>query len=89
MSLDFSKNGKIIISMQDYINGIILEVPDDTGGIALTPATCGLFEINKMNSGYLEKHLAEKFQTLVAKLIFLCKRGVLTYKLLLLFFARV
>jgi hypothetical protein len=45
MSLDFSETGKVIVSMQDYINGILSEVPDDMGGIATTPATSGLFEI--------------------------------------------
>jgi hypothetical protein len=49
MSLDFSQNGKVFPIMQDYVKCILSEVPDDMGGIATTPATSGLFEINKMN----------------------------------------
>jgi hypothetical protein len=44
MSLDFAENGKVIVSLQDYINGILSEVPDDMGGIATTPATSCLFD---------------------------------------------
>jgi hypothetical protein len=75
MSLDFAENGKVIVSLQEYINGILSEIPDDMGGIATTPATSCLFEINKTYSGYLVRHMAEMFHTLVAELLFLCKRG--------------
>jgi hypothetical protein len=52
MSLAFSQNGKVIVSMQNYISGIVSEVPDDMGDIATTPATSSHFEINKMNCRY-------------------------------------
>jgi hypothetical protein len=46
MRFDFSNPGKIIImiDMQDYIDGILQQTPDDLEGMAVTPAAEHLFK---------------------------------------------
>jgi hypothetical protein len=46
MNFDFSKRGKVVFQMVDYIRNILDELPDDFDGTAGTPATSYLFKIS-------------------------------------------
>jgi hypothetical protein len=74
MKLDFSTPNKVIISMFDYIDEMLLAIPDDMCGEATTPASNHLFEVVE-NGEKLGEDLAELFHHYVAKLLFLCKRA--------------
>jgi hypothetical protein len=74
MTLDYSISGKVIVDMQQYVNGLLENVPDDMAdGISATPAASYLYDISN-NSESLDATSAEKFHTLTAKLLFLSKR---------------
>jgi hypothetical protein len=75
MSLDFSKKGKVIINMKDYITTILSQAPENMLGTARKPASNFLFTINNDSPDYLTKDTADLFHTMVAKLLFLCKRA--------------
>jgi hypothetical protein len=75
MNLDFSKESKVIVTMDTYIQGVLDEAPEDMSGIASSPAASHLFQINNLNPERLEKVTAELFHTMVAKLLFLSKRA--------------
>lgn len=74
MKLDFSKTGKIIIDMEEYINEILTEVPEDMIGKAATPAAEHLFK-TRPDAGNLDQEGKELFHHITAQLLFLCKRG--------------
>ena len=75
MNIDFSTSNKVIIGMQHYVKGILDEVPDDMTGVANTPASSFLFQINNQSPELLDNATADLFHTLVAKLLFLGKRA--------------
>jgi hypothetical protein len=75
MTLDYSKNGKVKIIMDEYINKILEHVPSDMDGISPTPAGNYLFNVNNTNPVHLNKDEAELFHHVVAQLLFLCKRA--------------
>ena len=74
MTLDFSLDGKVQISMEDYIRKMLAELPDDMAGVATTPAAEHLFKVNQSPT-YLDEKDAMFFHHNVAKLLFLCKRA--------------
>jgi len=47
MSLDYSTKGKVKISMYDYINKLLTELPSDMNGAVKTPSASHLFNMNK------------------------------------------
>ena len=74
MTIDYSTPGKVVFRMEDYIDRLIKECPQDLlKGNPTSPAANHLFEINpdceKLNSGQ-----ADDFHHLVAKLLYLAKR---------------
>jgi len=73
MTIDYSENGKVIFRMDDYIDRMLDEAPDDMKGGAVTPAASYLFQVNK-NAEKLDGKTADLFHHLVAKLLYLCKR---------------
>jgi hypothetical protein len=75
MELDFRQEKKVVIKMEKYIHGVLEEAPNDMEGAANTPASKHLFQINNQSPEYLDQATAELFHTLVAKLLFLSKRG--------------
>jgi hypothetical protein len=75
MELDFTQKGKVVINMEKYIHEILEEAPIDMEGMANTPAGNHLFQINNKNPEKLDRATAEIFHTLVAKLLFVSKRG--------------
>ena len=74
MTLDFSIDGKVQISMEEYIRNMLRELPEDMDGMATTPATEHLFKVNETPT-YLDENGAMFFHHNVAKLHFLCKRA--------------
>ena len=74
MKLDYSKTGKVIIDMEEYINEVLTGVPEDMGGTAATPAAEHLFK-TRQNAGDLDHETKELFHHITAQLLFLCKRG--------------
>jgi len=47
MDIEFIENGKVKITLEDYIKDCINDVKDDVEGTATTPADKGWFEINE------------------------------------------
>jgi hypothetical protein len=76
MTLDFSKPGKIIIDMQSYLEEVFEAVKDIQlmQGHATTPASDHLFKTCD-NAEKLSPQEAELFHSLVAKLLWVNKRG--------------
>ena len=74
MTLDFDTPGKVIVTMLDYVNGILSKAPDDMDGISNTPAAGYLFE-TRDNAKKLDEKKAVFFHYLTAKLLFLCKQA--------------
>jgi hypothetical protein len=74
MTLDFTEPGVARITMQQYIENILKEMPEEMAGVAPTPATNGLFEVNP-DGEKLDGEKNEFFHHVVAQLLFLCKRA--------------
>jgi hypothetical protein len=74
MTINYSEEGKVKFIMQDYVNGILEESPDDMEGRAVTPATTNLFTVRKHVEKLDDKH-AETYHHLTAKLLYLCKQS--------------
>ena len=74
MTLDYSEAGKVKIKMDDFVERLLEEVPEDMKGSAATPAADHLFQVNK-NGNKLDNETADLFHHLVAKLLYLCKRA--------------
>jgi hypothetical protein len=66
MTLDYSISGKVKIIMSDYINNILLGLPEDMDGESPTPAANYLFDINMSNPTLLDKEKREFFHQTVA-----------------------
>jgi hypothetical protein len=75
MTFDYSKKGKVIVDMSEYISNMIDEFPMEfkVNDISPTPATEDLFAEGK--GPKLAKEQAEIFHTFVAKGLFACKRA--------------
>ena len=74
MVLDITNPGKVTIRMEDYIQNMLTELPEDMDGMATTPAAEHLFKVNETPT-YLNEKEAMFFHHNVAKLLFLCKRA--------------
>jgi Reverse transcriptase (RNA-dependent DNA polymerase) len=74
MSIDYSEVGKVKISMQQYIEAILNEMPDDMAGVSPSPAANHLFNVDP-NCTKLSTDKQEFFHHVVAQLLFLCKRA--------------
>jgi len=46
MTLDYTTKGKVTLSMYEYINKMLAELPSDMKGVSKTPAAGHLFNIN-------------------------------------------
>jgi hypothetical protein len=74
MRIEYSNPGKVLITMFDYIDGMLATLPTDMSGVAASPAANHLFEVNPTVTA-LDKTKAELFHHYTAKLHFLCKRA--------------
>ncbi|MGL4352274.1 MAG: Ty1/Copia family ribonuclease HI, partial [Plesiomonas shigelloides] len=75
MRIDYSEARKVKITMFNYIEKMLKDLPDDMDGSAVSPAPNHLFQVNTENPVLLDKASAEKTHTNIAKLIFLCQRA--------------
>jgi hypothetical protein len=75
MVLDYSTEGKVMITMYDYIRNMLEELPAEMDGESATPAADHLFEVNDQDPKPLDEEKAILFHHNVAKLLFLCKRA--------------
>ncbi|MHA7927606.1 MAG: reverse transcriptase domain-containing protein, partial [Marinobacter sp.] len=66
---------KVVFTMRDYIENMLAELPSDMDGVATTPATLRLFEVNETDPSFLSAETSDLFHHNVAKLLFLCKRA--------------
>ena len=74
MMLDFSRPGKVQITMKECIRNMLADLPEDMEGEAATPAAEHLFKTNDTPT-HLNDEKAMFFHHNVAKLLFLCKRA--------------
>jgi len=76
MKLDYTHKGKVIIDMIEYVESMVKSFPEkDLQGIKVkTPWNDNLFKV-KDKSPKLPRTRAERFHTVTAQGLFLCKRG--------------
>jgi hypothetical protein len=74
MTIDFSEEGKVKFIMNDYVENLLDEVPEDMSGHAATPAANHLFAVND-KAEKLDNDDSEKYHHLTAKLLYLSKRA--------------
>jgi hypothetical protein len=75
MTIDFSIKGKVMIKMDDYVDGLLEEAREDMSGTATSPASDHLFEVNRVDPVLLNDEDGSYFHTMTAKLLFLAKRA--------------
>ena len=73
LTLDYTKNGKVKISMYEYIKKLIEGAPEDMLGTAKMPASGHLFMISP-DCEKLPKKTVQMLHHIVAKLLYLCRR---------------
>ena len=75
MKMDFTTPEKLILSMPEYIDTLINEIPSDLRkGVSTTPAAGHLFTTNT-DAEKLSKDQASEYHHLVAKILYLAKRA--------------
>jgi len=74
MCIDYTVKGKVKISMYDYIDKMLTELPSDMDGVSTTPATLHLFNMDN-GTQILDKDRAQLFHLLVEKLLYLSRRS--------------
>ena len=77
ITIDFRDTGKVNITIFDYVDEMISELPTKMIGESATPASNYLFEVrdNDDEDHLLTPELSEEFHHLVAKILFLSKRA--------------
>ena len=74
MKLDFSKPGKFIVDMEEYLDKILSEVPEDMAGNATTPVTDHLFK-KRDSLPKLSQENADGFHRVTDQILFVPYRG--------------
>ena len=69
MTLDFSKPGKFVMDMEQYIDEVIKDLPKEFGGMVETPAALRMFK-TRSGAGYLDQETVELFHHLTAQLLY-------------------
>ncbi|MBS1768271.1 MAG: hypothetical protein JSS77_01290 [Acidobacteria bacterium] len=72
MDFDYSKPGLVSISMKSLIDQVLNDIP--VSKESRTPANIDLFSVDE-SSQQLDKEKKEKFHSIVAKLLYMAKRG--------------
>lgn len=80
MTFDYTIPGKLMITMYDYVDGVIENAGHiyKTGAGSATPAPENLFEIrnaNESDNTLLSKEEKEEYHTITAQCLYLSKRG--------------
>jgi hypothetical protein len=74
MTIDYGREGKVVIRMDNYVENMLEEVPEDMSGEATTPAAAHLFKVDDTGED-LSQEGSELFRSITAKLLFLCKQA--------------
>ena len=74
MTLDYGVEGKVSIRMEDYVDNMLVDLPVEFGGYAMTPAADHLFKVNE-SAEALDQESADLYHSVTAKILFLCKRA--------------
>ena len=74
MTLDYSEPGKVKFIMDDYVENLIDDAPDDMTGTTATPGASHLFQINN-DTDKLSSEKSDKYHQMTAKLLYLSKRA--------------
>lgn len=74
MTFDFSNDGKFIVDMEEYLDKILSELPEDMNGVATTPAADHLFKMRD-STPKLNKERAELFHCVTAQILFVDQRN--------------
>lgn len=74
MDLDFSNEGKVEVTMIEYLNETLEDFPEEIVGTGSTPVSLFLFTVNE-SAEKLNKKDAKVFHTTVAKLLFVTKKA--------------
>lgn len=75
MKIDFSNPGKVIFSMESYVEQVLAECPHGLGhGPASTPAAAHLFDVD-VTAKKLTNEAKDNFHHIVAQLLYLSKRS--------------
>jgi hypothetical protein len=74
MKIEFSDKGTLTIDMKEYIVEAIKDFCEDVSLSATTPAKRDLFDVNS-DATPLDKQKMELFHSIVAKLLYIAKRG--------------
>ena len=88
MELDFTNEGKVVITMINYIEEMLEELPDDMAGTVATPAANHLFDVQE-NGTKLDKQQSDFFITTWQNYCFYVNGLGLTYKQLSHFYVHV
>ena len=75
MTLDFSKRGRVVVKMSNYVKSMLNDAPASMDGKAATPAGAHLFKINMEDLKLLSKEKKELFVHLVMQGLYLSQRG--------------
>ena len=75
MTLDFSKKGKVVVKMDDYVKTMLNDTPSSMDGKAATPAAAHLFKINTVNKKPLDQVKKDLFVHLVMQGLYLSQHG--------------
>ena len=65
MTLDFSEESKFIVNMEEYIDEILIGLPEDINGVATTPVSDHLFK-TRSDAPKLNKERAKLFHCVTA-----------------------
>ena len=74
MKLDFSEEKRFTVDMEEYLEGMLDELPSDMDGHASTPAADHLFR-TRLNAPKLNEKQAELFHRVTAQMLFVSQRG--------------
>jgi hypothetical protein len=77
MTIDHGTEDKVIIQMDDCVENMLEEAPDDMSGVAATPATPAAARLFKVDDTAedLSQEGSELFHSITAKPLFLCKQA--------------
>jgi hypothetical protein len=74
MTIDYSEDGKVKLSMPDYVEGILDEALTNMDRMVVTPVGLSLFT-KKKDDVDLDDEDAETYHRLTVKLLYLCKQA--------------
>lgn len=74
LTIDFSDFGKFMVDMEEYLGGVLENVPEDMDGHATTPAADHLFK-TRDSAAKLDRKTAVIFHRITAQLLFVSQRG--------------